>query len=189
MSATMTPATAPPTSATPTERLLTAMLLVAPLVSLAADSTYAAKGWDDATAGVLHILGATAYGFVVLRIWTWLPRESRLGTAILMAGVIGLAGNIAYGFDTIHLSLGDTALVDQSGAATLIKPYGLFFPLSLALMAWALARLDHRWQAALVLIAAVGWPIAHIGNVGILAVAVNLALAVGFGTLVWARRS
>ncbi|UUZ58247.1 hypothetical protein [Nocardioides sp. B-3] len=122
---------------TPTDRLLTASLVVAPLIYPAADSTYAARGWDDATAGVMHVLGAIGYGLVVLRIATRLPRESRLKAALVLVGLIGMAGNVAYGFDTIHMSLGDTQLVDQPGAANLIKPIGLFFPLSLALVAAA----------------------------------------------------
>src|SRR3954447_26435345 len=88
----------------PTERILTASLLVAPLLYLAADSTYAAAGWDDATAGVLHVLGAIAYGFVLLRVATWLPRDLWLRTAVVLTGLVGMAGNVAYGFDTIHLS-------------------------------------------------------------------------------------
>ena len=188
MSRTETQATERPASVTPTERFLTAGLLFAPLLYLAADSTYAATSWHNATAGVLHVLGATAYGFVVWRIATWLPRESLLGLWIIITGVIGLAGNVAYGFDTIHMSLGDTALVDQAGAANLIKPYGLFFPLSLALMAWGLARLGNRWQSGLILVAALAWPVAHIANIAWLAVAVNMALVVGFGSLVWAQR-
>jgi hypothetical protein len=169
----------------PTERLLTGSLLVAPLVYLAADSTYAARGWSDPTAGVLHVLGAIAYGFVILRVAWWLPRESMLKAAIVLTGLIGMAGNVAYGFDTIHMSLGDTALVDQSGAANLIKPLGLFFPLSFVLVAIALAKLGHRWQGALTLVASVAWPVAHIANIGSLAVAVNVALVVAIGSLVW----
>jgi hypothetical protein len=72
---------------------------------------------------------------VVLRVAAWLPRESLLAMMIIVTGVIGLAGNLAYGFDTIHMSLGDVALVHRPGAANLIKPYGLFFPLSVALVA------------------------------------------------------
>ena len=120
---------------TPTDRLLTGALLVAPLVYLAADTTYAARGWDDATGGVLHVLGAIAYGFVVLRVASWLPRESKLAAWILFTGLVGMVGNAAYGFEAIHMSLGDTQLVDQPGAANLIKPLGLFFPLSFALVA------------------------------------------------------
>jgi hypothetical protein len=178
-----TPAGADVRTGTPTDRVLTAALLVAPLVYLAADSTYAARGWADPTAGVLHVLGATAYGFVVLRVAAWLPRESTLKAVLLLTGLVGLAGNVAYGFDTIHQSLGDPALVDQPGAANLIKPLGLFFPLSLALVALAVARLGHRWQAGLVLAASLAWPVAHIGDVAALAVVVNVALVVALGTL------
>jgi hypothetical protein len=174
---------------TPTERLLTGSLLVAPLVYLAADTTYAARGWDDATGGVLHVLGAIAYGFVVLRVASWLPRESKLAAWILFTGLVGMVGNAAYGFEAIHMSLGDTQLVDQPGAANLIKPLGLFFPLSFALIAWALVRLGHRWQGLLALVAIVAWPVAHIGNLPVLAVPVNVALVVAFGSLVWARAS
>jgi hypothetical protein len=172
---------------TPTDRLLAASLIVAPVVYLAADSTYAARGWDDATAGVIHVLGAIAYGFVVLYVAQRLPDASRLRAALVVTGLIGMAGNVAYGFDAIHLSLGDTALVDQSGAANLIKPLGLFFPLSIALVAWALARLGHRWQGVVVLVAALAWPVAHIGNIAPLAVAVNIALVIALGSLVWAE--
>jgi hypothetical protein len=117
----------------------------------------------------------------------WLPAASKLTAVILVAGLIGLAGNAAYGFEAIHMSLGDTALVDQPGAANLIKPLGLCFPISCALIAVALARLGHRWQAAVVLVAMICWPIAHIGNIAALAVPVNIALVVAFGSLIWAR--
>jgi hypothetical protein len=78
-------------------------------------------------------------------------------------------------------------LVDQSGAANLIKPLGLFFPISIALVAWALAQVGRRWQGAVVLVAALVWPVAHIGNIAALAVAVNVALVIGLGSLVWAE--
>ena len=186
----MTTTSVPPTTGTttPTERLLTGALLVAPVIYLAADTTYAARGWDDATAGVLHVLGAIAYGFVVLRVASWLPAASRLAAWLLFTGLVGLVGNAAYGFEAIHRSLGDVQLIDQPGAANLIKPLGLFFPLSMALIAWALIRLDHRWQGVVVLVASAAWPVAHIGNLPGVAVPVNIALVVAFGSLVWTRR-
>ena len=158
---------------------------MAPLLYLAADSTYAARGWTDPTAGVLHVLGAIGYGFVVLRIAMWLAPASRLKAALVLVGLIGLAGNVAYGFDTIHMSLGDTQLVDQPGAANLIKPLGLFFPMSLALVAGALLGRGERWQALLVVAALVVWPIAHIGNIAALAVPANVALVVALGSIAW----
>jgi hypothetical protein len=171
--------------ATPTDRILTASLLVAPLVYLAADTVYAIRGWDDATGGVLHVLGAIAYGFVVLRVAGWLPRASRLGAALVVTGLVGLGGNVAYGFDTIHVSLGDVALVDQGGAANLIKPLGLFFPLALALAGAGLLRLGRAWQGVVVIVAMLAWAPAHIGNIAPLAVAVNVAAVVAFGSLLW----
>ena len=171
----------------PTNQLLTASLIVAPLIYLAADSTYAAQGWDSGSAGVLHVLGAIAYGFVVLRVATWLPSSSMLKAAIVLTGIIGLVGNAAYGFEAIHMSLGDVQLVDQPGAANLIKPIGLFFPLSFALIALALRKLGHPLQAVLVLVAIVGWPIAHIGNIAAVAIPVNIILVLAFGSLLRAE--
>jgi hypothetical protein len=180
--------TAAPGAADPTARLLTASLLVAPLLYLAADATYAARGWDSGGAGVLHVLGAIGYGLVVLRVARWLPRTSVLAAVTVLTGIMGLAGNVAYGFEAIHMSFGDTQLVDRSGAANLIKPLGLFFPLSLALVALGLWRLAHRWQAGLVVAATVGWPVAHIGNLAAVAVPVNVVLVLAFGSLLWASR-
>ena len=63
----------------------------------------------------------------------------------------------------------------------------MFFPLSLALIALALAKLGNRWQGAAVLLAAIAWPIGHIANIGVVAVAANVALVVGLGSLVWSH--
>jgi hypothetical protein len=174
-------------ASTPTEKMLTASLIVAPLIYLAADTTYGARGWDDATAGVLHVIGAIAYGFVVLRVAAWLPRESRLRAAIVFTGLVGMAGNVAYGFEAIHMSLGDTQLVDRAGAANLIKPLGLFFPISFVLVAVALTRLGQRWQGIAVLVASIAWPVAHIGNIAAIAIPVNVVLVLALGSLVWSR--
>lgn len=171
----------------PTDRLLTGALVAAPLVYLAADATYAVRGWDDPGAAVLHVLGAIGYGFVVVRLADWMPRASWLRALLLVTGIVGLAGNVGYGFDAIHASLGDTPLVDQSGAANLIKPLGLLFPVWLLVSAAALSSLAWRWQATVVLVAALAWPVAHIGNLGALAVAVDVALLVSLGSLAWGQ--
>ena len=184
----MTTHTAPPpttTDAALEQRLLTAALLVAPVTYLAADTTYAASGWEDATAGALAVLASIAYGLVFLRVAGWLAPTAKLRAAIVVVGLVGMAGSVAYGFDTIHMSLGDTQLVDQPGAANLIKPLGLFFPLAFALAGAALVRLGMRWQGGLVLVAGLAWPVAHIGNIAPLAVAINVLLVLGFASLLW----
>ncbi|GAA0252591.1 hypothetical protein [Cryptosporangium japonicum] len=169
---------------TSTDRLLTGSLLVAPPVYLAADLLYALRGWDDPAAGVLHVLGATGYVLVLFRAAA--TRRGAFAVALLVVGVLGAAGNIGYGFNTLHVALGDTDLNDAGGAATLIKVLGLCFPLSLLLIAVGLRR-ERAWVAAGLAVAAVGWPVAHIANVGWLAVVVNVVLVASFGALATAR--
>ena len=166
----------------PTALLLTGSLLVAPLVYLVADSLYAARGWDDADAGAVHVLGGIAYAFVLVRLSSW--AQGWLSAATLVTGLVGAAGNVAHGFNTIHVSLGAVDLVDTSGPGAIIKPLGLFFPLALLAGALVVARLGRRLNAALVAAAGLAWPVAHIGNVAWLAVAVNLLLVVGLAPLV-----
>ena len=167
----------PGVSRTPTDHLLTGALVIAPLVYLAADTMYAVRGWDDADAAGLQVLGAIAYAFVLVRLASW--ATGWLAAATLFAGIAGACGNVAYGFNTIHVSLGAVDLVDTSGVGAIIKPLGLLCPLSFLLGAIVLGRVGRRTSAALVGVAAAVWPIAHIGNIGWLAISANLLLAAG----------
>ncbi|MEV6633257.1 hypothetical protein AB0M54_21165 [Actinoplanes sp. NPDC051470] len=168
-------------TSTPLERVLTASLVVAPAVYLIADLLYATRGWDDPTAGVVHVLGAVGYLLVMVRLATL--GHGVLAAVLLVAGAFGAAGDVAYGFNTIHVSLGDTDLVDAAGAAVLIKPLGLCFPLTLLLGALVLRRLAPTWTVVLLAVSALLWPVAHIANVGWLAVLVNAALVAVFGVV------
>jgi hypothetical protein len=165
----------------PLDRLLTASLLIAPLIYLLADLLYASRGWDDPTAAVVHVVGATAYALLLLRVVSW--SDGVPAAVLLVVGVLGVAGNVAYGFNTIHVSLGDTDLVDATGAATLIKPLGLCFPLALLLAAVVLRKTRPAWIVAVLAVAGLAWPVAHIANIAWLAVLVNVALVAAFGAL------
>lgn len=171
--------------ATPLDRTLTASLYVAPVIYLAADVLYAIRGWADPTAAVFHVLGAAAYTIVLFYLVTL--GRGVLSAILLVVGVLGAAGNVAYGFNTIHVSLGDTDLVDATGAATLIKPLGLCFPLTLLLAAAVLRGLAPLWSVVLLAVAALAWPVAHIANIGWLAVLVNVALVAAFATVALRR--
>jgi hypothetical protein len=166
---------------TPLERVLTASLVIAPAVYLIADLLYATRGWDDPAAAVLHVLGAVGYTLVMVRLATL--GDGVLAAVLLVVGVFGAAGDVAYGFNTIHVSLGDTDLVDATGAAVLIKPLGLCLPLTLLLGAAVLRRTAPAWAVALLAVSAVAWPVAHIANIGWLAVLVNAALVAVFGAV------
>ena len=41
------------------------------------------------------------------------------------------------------------------------------------------------WQGALVLVAMIAWPVAHIADIAALAVVVNVVLVVALGSLAW----
>lgn len=164
------------TADSPTDRLLTASLLVAPLLYLLADTLYATRGWDDPGAGLVHVVAATAYALVLLRWVTW--TVGRSAAVLLVVGVLGVSGNVAYGFNTLHVALGDTDLVDAAGAATILKPLGLCFPLTLLVAAFVLRRSRSRRAVAVLAAAGLLWPVAHIANIGWLAVLVNVALVV-----------
>jgi hypothetical protein len=132
------------------------------------------------------LIGAAAYILVVFCLAAL--GRGWLGAALLIVGALGAAGNVGYGFNTIHVSLGDTDLVDATGAATIIKPLGLFFPLTLLLGAVVLRRLRPGWLAPVLGVTALVWPVAHIANIGWLAVLVNVALVAVLGTA-WRTRS
>ena len=173
------------TRRTPTDLLLTGALVVGPLLYLVADTMYATRGWDDADAAGFHVLGAIAYAFVLVRLASW--ATGWLAAATLFAGIVGACGNVAYGFNTIHVSLGAVDLVDTDGVGAIIKPLGLFCPAGLVLGAVVLARIGRRVPAVLVGLAGVIWPIAHIANIGWLAVVVNLLLVIGLVPLAVGR--
>jgi hypothetical protein len=173
--------TMPAMTSTPLGRLLTGSLVVAPAIYLIADLLYATRGWDDATAAVVHVLAAVGYTLVMVRLVTL--RNDILAAVLLVVGAFGAAGDVAYGFNTIHVSLGDTNLVDATGAAVLIKPLGLCFPLTLLLGAAVLRRTAPTWTVALLAVSAIVWPVAHIANIGWLAVAVNATLVAVFSTV------
>ena len=92
-------------TSTPLDRTLTASLTVAPAVYLIADLLYALRGWNDPSAAVVHVLGAVGYTIVLMRLVTF--GTGVLSAVLLVAGAFGAAGNVAYGFNTIHVSLGD----------------------------------------------------------------------------------
>jgi hypothetical protein len=170
---------------TPVDRVLTAALFVAPVIYLVADGIYAARGWDDPTAAIFQVLSSIAYTLVML--WAVNRSSGYLAAVLLVVGAIGVAGSVAYGFDAIHVSLGDHELVDAPGAANLIKPLGLCFPLMLLLCAVVVRRLAAPWVTASIAVAALAWPVAHIADIGWLAVVVNLILVTGFAALALQR--
>ena len=63
-----------PITGSPLDRVLTIALILAPAVGLLATVLYAARGWDDAIAGVVHVIAAILGALLVVRLVSDLDR-------------------------------------------------------------------------------------------------------------------
>jgi hypothetical protein len=169
-----------PISGSPLDRVLTIALILAPAVGLLSTVLYATRGWDDSIAGVVHVIAALLGALLVVR----------LAALALLVGLVGAAGNVAYGFNTIEVSLGNVDLVDQPGAANLIKPLGLCWPLGLLLLGAGLLRASRvpAWVGWGIVVAAAAYPVSRIGNIAWLALIVDLVLLVCFAAIPFVLR-
>lgn len=167
---------------TPLGKLLDASLLVAPLLYLFLDTTYAARGWWDGPTGALHVVAAVVYGVAALRLITL--ATGRLQAVLAVVAVLGIVGNAGVGEDTIHVALGGNDLFrEHGGPAALFKTLGFFFPLTFLLTAAAVRRSARRWTTALLVIGAVLFPVAHVGNISWLAIVDAVVMVVALGSL------
>jgi hypothetical protein len=179
-----------PISGSPLDRVLTIALILAPAVGLLSTVLYAARGWYDPIAGVVHVIAAILGALLVVRLVTYLDRLPVLAAVALVVGLVGAAGNVAYGFNTIEVSLGNVDLVDQPGAANLIKPLGLCWPLGLLLLGAGLlrARRVPVWVGWGIVVASAAYPVSRIGNIAWLALVLDVVLLVCFAAIPFVLR-
>ena len=165
---------------TPIARLLDVSLLLGPLAYLFLDSTYIARGWWDADAGALHVVVAGVYGLTALRLVTL--ARGRLQAVLAVVAVLGIVGNAGVGQDALSVGLGGIDLFEEEGPANVFKTMGFFFPLTLLLGAVAIRGRVPAWTWLTLALAAVVFPVAHVQNIGWLALAdaVAVVLALGF---------
>jgi hypothetical protein len=164
----------------PAQRLLDATLVVAPLVYLAVDCSYAARGWDDGPTAALHIVAAAVYGLAALRL-VGLCR-GRTQALLLVVAVLGVIGNAGVGENTLHVALGGNDLFDEHGPATVFKTMGFFFPLTFLIAAVALRSRAPLWWPPLLAAGAVLFPVAHVANVSWLAILDAVLMLAALGT-------
>jgi hypothetical protein len=100
---------------------------------------------------------------------------------VLGVGALGAGGWVAFGVNTIQTSLGNVDLVEVSGAATIIKRLGLWWPLMLLLAGFALLRyrITPLGSGAALVPAGLLLPISRIGNIWPLALVVDVLLLIG----------
>jgi hypothetical protein len=163
---------------TPVDRMLTASLAVSSALTLLSSLLYALNGWEDGAAAVLQIVGGVLGALAVARLVTYLHDLPRLSAAVLVLGLAGACGVVAYGINTIAVGLGGPDLVDEAGAAVVLKPLGLFWPLALLLagIGLLLTRRVPVPVAGGIALAAVVFPVTRIANLAWPAVAVDVVL-------------
>lgn len=164
----------------PVDRLLGASLLLAPLAYLVVDSCYAVRGWDDGTTAALHVVAAGIYGLAALKLVGL--TSGRTQVVLLVIAVLGIIGNAGVGENTLHIATGGNDLFDEHGPANLFKTMGFFFPLTFLVAAAALRHRTPAWWSAVLVVGAVLFPVAHVANIGWLAITDAVIMLIALGT-------
>jgi hypothetical protein len=164
----------------PVDRTVTTVVVASLALTLVSSVLYTLQGWDDPLAALLHILGGALGGVLVVRLASWSER-SWLAAAVLVIGMLGAAGVVGYGFNTVEVGLGGVDLIDATGVAVVLKPLGLCWPLALLLAGIGLwlgptDRGVPRWCAIGIVAGALAFPVSRIANIGWLAILVDLIL-------------
>jgi hypothetical protein len=166
--------------------VLDAGLFLAPLVYLAVDCSYAARGWDDGSTAALHIIAAAIYGIAALNLVSLV--RGPIQAVLLVVAVLGIIGNAGVGENTLHVALGGNDLFDAHGPAAVFKTMGFFFPLTFLIAAAALRRRMPSWWPPVLALGAVLFPVAHVANISWLAVVDGLVMLVALGSCAFVIR-
>lgn len=159
--------------------LLNASLFAGPLIFLLLDSMYTALGWHNPIAANVGLVAAMAYAITVGRVVTLV--RGGWQTALIVIGTVGVVGLAANALNSLHVGLGAADLYPTGNPLTIVfKAEGFFFPLTWLLAAITLKQVP-VWNRILLGVGAVAFPVAHVANIGWLAIldAVIMVLALG----------
>lgn len=160
----------------PLGRVSPAAMIVAPLLLLASSTAFAfgAGFGKDVTGGTLLVWAGSAFALAVPALTAQIaPARRVLAEVLTVCGVIGSAGAVAFGLEAIY-----AAASSGTRVLTLSVPVGvmgLVFPLTMIAIGLAVAALRIRPMSGLLLAAAgVLFPVSRVGQIEILAIAVDL---------------
>lgn len=170
-------------------RVLGGGMIVAPILLAAATVAYGLGGGmnRDVLGGTIQLYAMAAFGLAVVGLVGLLAtRRPRLAAVLLVPAMIGVAGGVGFGVDSIHAGLpsgGKLMEIAPSAAAPSIQIAGMIFPPALAAIgiALALTRTAPRWAAATIVIGALLFPVSRVLGILPLALAADLVLVVGLG--------
>ena len=175
----------------PHTRLFAGAMIVGPALLLGSSVAFAAGGGlnDDELGGALLVYAFVAMILVAIGISRAVEQAlPRASTALLGFAVLGCAGGVGFGIDSIHAALpGGTGLEDADSAAAGIALFlpGAIFPLSFAALGVALwrARVAPVSAGPVLVAASLLFPVANIPDSEAIAVIANALFVVALWPL------
>ena len=167
-------------------------MIVAPLLLLASTvaNAFGEGLGGDALGGMIQVYAGAAFALAVVGLTHLLePRLPRASTLLLVIGLVGCAGVVAFGIDSLVYSYDSAAAlsevegVAEAGPALFLP--GLVFPLSIVALGAAVVRSELTPKAAGFALLAAGllFPVSRIGGIEPLALAVDVLFVAGLAPI------
>ena len=174
------------------ERQYATAVAAAPLVLLASTIAYVANGDgmnDGELGGVLQVWAFALFALAAVSL-TRRFSETAPGAASawLAVGLVGAAGGVAYGIDSIQAAVfGNTSIQEADTAAALVALQipGFCFPIGLIGAGVMLAKTAtaSAWAARLLVVGAVLFPLSRIPDIEALALVGDAVLLLAMGAI------
>jgi len=173
-------------------RVTAVAAIIGPLLLLASTLGYIARGEGlnhGEVGGAIQVWAMIAFGLALVGLTRMLePAAPRAATVVLILGLVGAAGGVGFGIDSVTVDLfGTGSLVDSNslGARVALALPGVTFPLAMICLGLLLAW--HRLVPTLVgialAVAAILFPVSRFPDIAGLAVTSDLIMVAALGTI------
>lgn len=168
-------------------RLMGAATVAAPVLLLLSTISYisAGNGMNDGEAGgAIQVWAMIAFGLVTVSLARLLePAAPRAAATLTVVGLIGAAGGVGYGIDSIQAAIFGTGSIQEADSAVAplaLQLPGVLFPVSLIGLGLMLARSGTvaRWSGWTMAVGALLFPLSRIPDVEALAIAADAILVI-----------
>ena len=175
-------------------RLSGAAIVAAPVLLLVSTISYitAGDGMNTGEAGgAIQVWAMIAFALAMVSLARLLERPApRAAAALTVVGLIGAAGGVGYGIDSIQAAIFDTGSIQETDSAVAplaLQLPGVLFPLSLIGLGVMLARTGvvARWSGWALAAGGLLFPLARIPDVEALALVGDALLVMALVPLGW----